>query len=262
MAYSRIKIWIAAEILTASDLNNEHNGHITNENDLDTRLISEIASRSTLETEHDNFYAACWNAGSSQIADNRVGLSSMKDNAVDNEVLVAEAVTTTKVSAANKDGAADMPSMRTLGTGALQAVAGNDARLSILANSVTCAKMEHGTLMLPFFDQDNGTEYDDTHDTWTIVTGSFMVYIPPNATVIRAATRQKGHSSAGWSGHLRFYVGSTYSNDSVCNSDSYEWRTDAYLDVSALSGWYSMGIQLHKSGSAHSYLQGYSFIWE
>lgn len=39
-------------------------------------------------------------------------------------------VTDAKVAAANKDGAAATPSMRTLGTGALQATAGNDARLS------------------------------------------------------------------------------------------------------------------------------------
>ena len=49
MSYSRIKIWIAAEVLTSSDLNAEFSGNITNENDLDTRLIAEIAARSALE---------------------------------------------------------------------------------------------------------------------------------------------------------------------------------------------------------------------
>lgn len=39
-------------------------------------------------------------------------------------------VTDAKIAAANKDGAAATPSMRTLGAGALQAAAGNDARLS------------------------------------------------------------------------------------------------------------------------------------
>jgi hypothetical protein len=40
------------------------------------------------------------------------------------------AVTDAKVAAANKDGTAATPSMRTLGTGATQAAAGNDSRLS------------------------------------------------------------------------------------------------------------------------------------
>jgi hypothetical protein len=40
------------------------------------------------------------------------------------------AVTDAKVAAANKDGAANVFSMRTLGTGSLQAAAGNDSRLS------------------------------------------------------------------------------------------------------------------------------------
>ena len=42
----------------------------------------------------------------------------------------AGVVTDTEVAAANKDGASGTASMRTLGTGAAQACAGNDARLS------------------------------------------------------------------------------------------------------------------------------------
>lgn len=44
--------------------------------------------------------------------------------------IAAGAVTDTEVAAANKDGTAGTPSMRTLGTGAAQACAGNDSRLS------------------------------------------------------------------------------------------------------------------------------------
>jgi hypothetical protein len=44
--------------------------------------------------------------------------------------IAALAVTDAKVAVANKDGLAATPSMRTLGTGAQQACAGNDARLS------------------------------------------------------------------------------------------------------------------------------------
>lgn len=47
-----------------------------------------------------------------------------------NPTLGAGVVTDTKVAAANKDGAAGTASMRTLGTGATQACAGNDSRLS------------------------------------------------------------------------------------------------------------------------------------
>src|SRR5438270_893818 len=44
--------------------------------------------------------------------------------------LAANAVTDAKVAAANKDGAAGTASMRTLGTGAAQAAAGNDSRIT------------------------------------------------------------------------------------------------------------------------------------
>lgn len=47
-----------------------------------------------------------------------------------NPSIAAGAVTDTKTAVANKDGLAGTPSMRTLGTGALQACAGNDSRLS------------------------------------------------------------------------------------------------------------------------------------
>jgi hypothetical protein len=47
-----------------------------------------------------------------------------------NPTVAALAITDAKVAAANKDGTAITPSMRTLGTGALQATAGNDSRLS------------------------------------------------------------------------------------------------------------------------------------
>ena len=47
-----------------------------------------------------------------------------------NPTVALLAVTDAKVAAANKDGTAATPSMRTLGTGSLQATAGNDSRLS------------------------------------------------------------------------------------------------------------------------------------
>jgi hypothetical protein len=137
MAYSRVKVWIAAEILTAADQNAEFSNCIDNENDLDTRLVAEIATRTTLESEYDTLQGNVWNAGASEIAANRVSQTSMKDNAVGTAELKALAVTHEKVAAANRDGAADTPSMRTLGTTGLKAVAGNDSRLLVRIEEFT-----------------------------------------------------------------------------------------------------------------------------
>lgn len=139
MAYSRIKVWIAAEILTASDLNAEHNGHITNENDLDTRLITEVAARTTLEGEHDTLQTNLWDGSSNQVADNRVGKTSMKNEAIGTLELEDLAVTEVKCAAAIKDPAADIVGLRTLGTGALQALPGDTALTE--DGSVTIAKL-------------------------------------------------------------------------------------------------------------------------
>ena len=129
MAYSRIKVWIAAEILTASDLNAEHTGHINNENDLDTRLVAEVSARTTLEGEHDTLQTNLWNSTDSQVADNKVGQDSMKDSSVHTAELKAGAVTGDKCSAGIKDAVAANYSLRRLGTTSLKACAGDDTRL-------------------------------------------------------------------------------------------------------------------------------------
>ena len=48
-----------------------------------------------------------------------------------------------------------------------------------------------------------------------------------------------------------------------CGVTNYVWGVGAILNVSALGGWYDMGIELKKTGAGgHSYLQGFSFTWE
>ena len=146
MAYSRIKVWIAAEILTASDLNAEHTGHIANENDLDTRLVAEIAARTTLEGEHDTLQTNLWNATDGQVADNRVGQDSMKDDAIHTAELKTGAVTEVKCAAAIKDAAVGVYSLRRLGTTSLKACAGNDSRFGVPNDaSVSQAKLKTST---------------------------------------------------------------------------------------------------------------------
>lgn len=72
--------------------------------------------------------------------------------AVDTAHIAALAVTEAKVAAANKDGAAGTVSMRTLGTGAAQACAGNDSRLSD-ARTPTAHQTSHvaGADQIPTF---------------------------------------------------------------------------------------------------------------
>lgn len=58
-------------------------------------------------------------------ADGSITAAKIADNAVVNRTIIDGAVTHAKVAAANKDGGAGVPSMRTLGTGAQQAAAGD-----------------------------------------------------------------------------------------------------------------------------------------
>ena len=66
-------------------------------------------------------------AGTYVHPDHTGDVTSVADGA---QTIAALAVTDAKVATANKDGASGTPSMRTLGTGAAQACAGDDARLS------------------------------------------------------------------------------------------------------------------------------------
>lgn len=76
--------------------------------------------------------------------------SPAKDGDIDTAWLAEGAVTGAKVAAAIKDAATGTASLRTLGTGAAQATAGNDSRLSDertpKANSVETAKIKDGAV--------------------------------------------------------------------------------------------------------------------
>jgi hypothetical protein len=65
----------------------------------------------------------------SQIADGAVTSAKIRDGTIVAGDIASATITATQVAAANKDGTAATASMRTLGTGAQQAMAGNDARV-------------------------------------------------------------------------------------------------------------------------------------
>lgn len=264
MSYSRNKVWIAAEILTAANLNTEFDGCITNENDLDSRLISETTSRSTLETEYDTFYAACWNAGNSQIANNKVALASMKDNSIGTSELVAQAVTRAKLHDDIIDPAAGVAGARTIGTGAVQSCAGNDARLSNQRtpsnHSVHFGKIQHGSIALLDLGNDD-TAHSHGTSSWTSKV-AHRIYIPTDATALRLSTRIRDSQSGGGHARARITVGGLESSENLSTEGgAYHYIETATLDVSSLSGWQTLSLQL-RTTAATVMVQGYTIIWE
>ena len=264
MSYSRTKVWIAAEILTASDLNTEFSGNITNENDLDSRLIAEVSVRSALESEYNTFYGAAWNAGSGQIANDKVALASMKNSSVGTSELVAQAVTRTKLHNDIVDPAVDIAGARTLGTGAVQACAGNDSRLNDQRppsdHSVHFGKIQHGSITLLAFGDDT-TEISTAIDTWqTKIT--HRIYIPADATTLRLSTRIHDSVAGGGHARARITVGGLSSTVNMSTEGSaYHYIETATLDVSSLSGWQTMLLQI-RTTSGTVKVQGYTIIWE
>jgi hypothetical protein len=74
-----------------------------------------------------------------KLADGSVTAGKLADDAVTGAKVAAGTLMDTDVAAANKDGAAGVPSLRTLGTGASQAAAGNDARFPTTAQNAALA---------------------------------------------------------------------------------------------------------------------------
>lgn len=132
MSYGKIKTWIAAEVLTASDLNAEFSNNVTNENDLDSRVTTEVAARVALEAEFD---ALDTDLDSISLPANTT-ISAFGKTVIDD----ATAGDVRDTIGTPSEPAAGVAGLRKLGTGALHAFPGNSAIVPDDA-SVTIAKL-------------------------------------------------------------------------------------------------------------------------
>lgn len=107
-------------------------------------------------------------------------------------------------------------------------------------------------------DHTAGTEYSHNAASWSTEV-THRVYIPNNADRVRAAIRAK-EGGAG-TPYLRFTVDGNASNSGTFNDTAYTWVTDCYLDVSELSGWVDLTIDIYGHANV-VYVQGYAFIFE
>ena len=148
------------------------------------------------------------------------------------------------------------------------AVAGTAYFDDVAVGPVVNASMrEAESVMLPFSDYEGGTEWKSpavASTTWTTML-TFYVYVPVYATSLTLAVRgyYDGECSAG---AVRFKVGALTSSSAALPSSSYAWRTTATLDVSSLSGWQELDIDLQAtwppSDQGYAYFKGYSFVWD
>jgi hypothetical protein len=113
-----------------------------------------------------------------------------------NPLIAPLAITDSKVAAANKDGAVGTPSMRTLGTGALQAAAGNDPRLG----TTTAAPVPNA-----------GTTYFTGTFTCQNYVGSVVTITAPTAgrIVVDAHTELNLSHTTGVEDFLELDIGTT-----------------------------------------------------
>lgn len=145
MAYSRIKVWIPGEVLTANDLNAEFTGCVGNENDLLTRITNEATSRATADTTLQDNIDTIYDSTAGEIEANLVVEDSIKADAVTVAKIKDGEITLAKMAASAKSPAAGTEGLRKLGTGALDAMPGNTSLIPA-DGSVTEAKLGAGAV--------------------------------------------------------------------------------------------------------------------
>jgi len=129
---------------------------------------------------------------------------------------------------------------------------------TIPADLITLANMQHGSIPLPFIDSEKGTELSTNSSSYVSVFTS-RFYVPTDATVIYGYARMRGQSSVTVS--CRLVISATGAAGST-SSTSYTWIPIGACDVSSVSGWQTLQIQLKVTNVAYTgYLQGYSFYW-
>lgn len=147
MAYSRIKVWIPGEVLTANDLNAEFTGCVGNENDLLTRITNEATSRATADTILQTNIDTIYDSTAGEIEANLVVEDSIKADAVTVAKIKDAEITLAKMAASAKSPAAGTEGLRKLGTGALDAMPGNTSLIPA-DGSVTEAKLGAGAVTM------------------------------------------------------------------------------------------------------------------
>jgi len=116
---------------------------------------------------------------------------------------------------------------------------------------------------------DDDTEYDesfpaDAGNEW-VTKATYKIYVPAIATTMSMSCRAKKVSATTEAGKIRFSVdGNTSTETTTDQSEAYAWYEDSSLDVSALSGWLELDIDIwtEAAGGCQCWLQGYTVIFD
>lgn len=77
-----------------------------------------------------------------------------------------------------------------------------------------------------------------------------LVYVPANASTLGYKMRMKSNN-ASVTAHARLAIGATNGSDVTSTSTTYEWvASEGTLDVSAISGWQALDLDMYFTGSS------------
>lgn len=111
--------------------------------------------------------------------------------------------------------------------------------------------------MLPASMAEEETEITLTSPTGWVTKRTYRIYIPPGATSIAGKIRGK-NSSAAEPAEYRLVCSTSTGTAATTTSGTYTWLS-VTLDITGLSGWQDLEIQMLKHSSYTAYMQGYSF---
>lgn len=144
--------------------------------------------------------------------------------------------------------------------GATSAPTWEDA--SVADDAITLKKIQHGSVMLPYVMSEDDASVGDTTtiSSWTDhQIRKLRVYIPADATTLRAAVRAAESSDAC---QIRFKVSTLTSNAQAITTAPTTWYTGCILNVTSLDGWYDISWQIYGNGSGKTVtIYAFSFVW-
>jgi hypothetical protein len=125
-------------------------------------------------------------------------------------------------------------------------------------NSVTLEKIEHYTVQALPSDCEEGTLHTTVANGY-VTKRTYKYYVPTNATTLAAIFNAK--VTAGSTSNVRFSVGGNPSSVFNVQNTSFAWTDAMELDISGLSGWVDLEVELDGDGSATLSVQGYQFLF-
>jgi len=126
---------------------------------------------------------------------------------------------------------------------------------------VSIGKIVSGSLMAMLFETSNAWTSSST--VWATVTAALFgrIFVPVGAKSLRMSCELRS-LGASHTGYVRFMVGALVSGEVSVFGSAYTWCETGDLDVSSLSGWQEIALQMKTTSATYpANARRLSMVW-